>query len=294
MDKHEKKEEITDLLKPDYSSELYDSDDDDDDYDDDDEESLSDIDEGKEDEETEDDSKRIINNFNNRSMVTTPFITQSSTPTWGAAANNSWSNSSSSGSNAWAQPQQQSRPMWGSTGTTTMPWNNSSNNSSSGGVEIDRSKKVIITDFQDIVAETIHSNGSLGLVPRGIYDLKPKLQLWTKIGAYNPEKIYILCKNYGGDRGLWNSTFSYFCMALSSFLGFSHLACQAIVMSDGVTKSDHINFILNNPEFPICKSEAVYIGVNSGFAGQSNIDRLSAEKCGIDYVDAVQLQDKMY
>lgn len=303
IEEDKKNAELAKILKPDYSSEMYDSDDDDDDFDDDeeDDDSISSVDEGKEEDE-EDDDKRIVNNINgfnnnNRFMVTTvstPFGTTPSTPTWGAAGN-SWNNSSSSGNNAWSQVQQQpvNKPAWGSSSSST-GWGSGSYSNNSNKIEIDRNKKVVIADFQDIIAETMQSNGNIGFVPRGIYDLRPKIDVWTRISAYNPEKIYILCRNYGGDRNLWNSAFSYYCMALSSFLGFSHLACQAIVMSDGVTKSDHINFILNNPEFPICKKDAVYIGVNSGFAGQSNLDRSAAELCGIDYVDATQLLSNMY
>ena len=42
------------------------------------------------------------------------------------------------------------------------------------------------------------------------------------------------------------------------------------------------------------KDDCIYIGLQSGLFNQSNQDLVTAQKCGIDYVDLNQLLNNMY
>lgn len=273
-----------------------------------DEDSISDIDEAEEDE--------IVNKKENKNMaVTTPFgttpttnsqtTTQTSTPAWGNNSNSynppAWgsSNQSSGSSSFWGQSQQ-NKPAWGSSGTSS--WGSSSTvQNTNGKVEIDRTKKYIITDFLDIIAETYQSNGNPGLIPRDIYDLKPRLDVWSKLQAFSPEKIYILSqvnlvRGTAGISEAWNYTFGYYCISLSSFLRLPFRSCQVIAQTTiGLSKANIINSIINSdPYNPLNPKDVVCIGINSGLYGQSNVDKVAAETCGIDYIDLTQLLNNMY
>lgn len=295
-----------------------------------DEESISFIDEGKDDEEeiisnpvTNESSNNMIatNGTNNAGTTSTPFGTQSpATPQWGNTQQQTsvpfttWGNSGNvnQGTSFWNNNNQQ-RPIWGAGGnnySTAQRWgqpvNQQPNNPSfqQGQFvtksEIDRTKKVIVTDFLDIIAETYDSNGISGLIPRDVYDLKPRFDVWNKIAAFNPEKIYILApinlvSGTAGISAAWEQTFGYFCVCISSFLRIPFQSCQVIAQNTiGTPKSETINSIINNKEFPINKKDVVLIGVNSGFNNQSNRDSITANECGIDYVDLFQLLNNMY
>lgn len=283
------------FIAPDYSSTDEDKDSD--------EDSITYIDEAKEDE--------IIDKKEDGKMVTTPFNSTpqaNTTPTWGTAntnTNNStpytppaWgtggSNMGGGSTSFWNQPQQ--KPTWGTGQSTTPTWGASQSTTNiNGKVEIDRTKKVIITDFLDIIAETYQSNGQPGLTPRGIYDLKPRFEVWSKLAAFNPEKIYILSPLLPGPAMAteeWNYTYGYFCQCLSTFLRLQSFACQVVMQSYGMSKSQLMSYLVNSTGKR--NEEAVYIGLNSGNYGQSNQDKMSAMNCGIDYVDLSQLLNNMY
>ena len=269
-----------------------------------DEESITYIDEAKEDEII--DNK--VSNNDNKMAVTTPFGTTpqqstTTTPTWGSSSNTTpfsqptWgvAQSQQSTSSFWSQPQQQSQPKWGAPS-----WGNNSSTTQSGGlngkIEIDRTKRVIITDFLDIIVETFQSNGVPGLIPRGIYDLKPRFDVWSKLNAFNPEKIYILSTLTPDAMSSesWNVTYAYYCQCLSSFLRLQHYSCQVVMQGYGTSKAYVISSLLCSIGGNIEAKDAVYIGLNSGMCGQSNQDKLAAEISGIDYIDLNQLLNNMY
>lgn len=303
----EEENKFKEYLKPDYSEEPpYDSS-----LDDDDDDDINDIDEGEEDEKVE----RITEGqkkLNEKIMQQTPFGQSVSNPggsSWGSQPTSSpWNNN---GGSSWGSPNNQQSPWskpssspWGgssggsSWGNGTTPgWGGTGNNSwgsnNSGKKEIDRQKQIIFCDVLDCLVETFQSNGKPGLLPRGIYDLRLRFEVWDKILCFNPSRVYamvprnLILSSNGSES--WRVMLEYIVCALSEYLRVPYNHCQILVQQDfRQTKDKMMNaVILKTPGFK--KEEAIQIGLESGLYGQSNRDILAAQAVGIDYVDLGQL-----
>lgn len=302
----EEDNKFKEYLKPDYSEEPpYDSSPDDDD------DEINDIDEGEEDEKVEkvmEGQKKLSEKI----MQQTPFgqsVGAGGGLSWGQPASSPWNNNG--GGSTWGgttnnQQSPWSRPggsSWGSSGSswgnnngTSPGWGSSGStwgNNNSGKKEIDRQKQIIFCDVLDCLVETFQSNGKPGLLPRGIYDIRLRFEVWDKILCFNPSKVYamvprnLILSSNGSDS--WKIMLEYIVCALSEYLRVPYNHCQILVQSDfGQTKDRMMNaVILKTPGFR--KEQAIQIGLESGLYGQSNRDILAAEKVGIDYVDLGQL-----
>lgn len=292
-------EEATDnkiLLTPDYDNDL-DDDDDDIEFDDLEDEGASEtlldsyLGKSEEKEEEKEEEKPVI---------TTPFGNSTPTPNWNTGSSGFWGNNKSQNQAppyAYSQPQQKpsTGPSWGS--AFSQPNNIWGQQSRPGNTQneftIDRSKEIIVCDFLDVIAQTCESDGKPGLLPRDIYDLVPRLNVWSMIKAFNPKYVYglfpsNLIPNTNGADG-WKVTLNYYCCSLSAFLRLPFKNCQMLVQSRiGQSKEELILRAIRN----LClnKSTMLYIGIYSGlYYGQSNEDALAAERCGIDYMDLNQL-----
>lgn len=220
------------------------------------------------------------------------------------------------------QPPQNNQPRWQpqQQGTTTFPWmNQQSGGSSMWGpgvgtwkpstpswgsssqaqkIEINRNKRVIFIDFLDGIVETFNSNQVPGFLPRDIYDLTPRFDVWQKLAAFNPERVYImtpknLLPSTNGAQG-WEAALTYFCCALSSFLRVPYTNCQILVGSViGQSKESLMRSVIDDPRKPINKEDVVCIGIYSGLNGQPNVDIKAATDCGVDYVDLYNLLNNM-
>jgi hypothetical protein len=221
-----------------------------------------------------------------------------------------------------SQPPQPTTPRWGQpTGTTTFPWQNQQ---AQGGMwgpgggtwrpggttpawnqggntqkeQINRNKKVVFIDFLDGIVETLNSNESPGFLPRDIYDLKPRFDVWQRLSAFSPERVYImipknLLPSTNGAQG-WEATLTYFCCALSSFIRVPFTNCQILVGSViGQSKESLMLSVINDKNKPIDRNDIVCIGIYSGYNGQPDIDKHAAEVCGVDYIDLYNLLNNM-
>lgn len=315
-------------LRPDYSEEEefpYDSigpsdDDDEDDIDDDDGEfeDLDDYDPNRtqEEEEKEDRIEQLLNQQNNKKMQTSGAFNNSGGGSWGnnngTTTNSSpWGNNnngvnnntgSSWNSSSW---QRTTSTPWGGNnngGGTSTPWGNSgsgwnssgNSNNGNGKQELDRAKKVIFCDILDCLVETFQSNGRPGLLPRGIYDIRLRFEVWDKLGMFSPERIYamvprcLLNSSNGSDS--WRVMLEYIICSLSEYLRLPYVNCQVLTQTTiGQPKEEMIESVLSGGRFKIPKESVVQIGIESGLYGQNNRDKIAAEKCGIDYIDLGQL-----
>jgi len=292
-------EEATDnkiLLTPDYDNDLEDDDDDiefDDLEDEGASETLLDSYLGKP-EEKEDEKEE------EKPVITTPFGNSTPTPSWNTGGSSGfWGNKSQNQAPPYAYSQPQQKPSTGQSWGSAFSQPNSiwGQQSRPGNVQneftIDRSKEIIVCDFLDVIAQTCESDGKPGLLPRDIYDLVPRLNVWSMIKAFNPKYVYglfpsNLIPNTNGADG-WKVTLNYYCCSLSAFLRLPFKNCQMLVQSRiGQSKEELILRAIRN----LClnKNTMLYIGIYSGlYYGQSNEDALAAERCGIDYMDLNQL-----
>jgi hypothetical protein len=283
-------------LMPDYSK----------DFDDDDDEFDDDIDVDGEDEAVENFLDKQENLKNSSRMATgssfgsnptsTPWVNNASnnnsnnlwvnpptTPNWGNPSNNSsWG--STPASNNWG-----SRPSGGF-------WTNNGNSWSSVGEkkEINRNKRIIFCDVLDCLVETYQSCGKPGLLPRGIYDIKFRFDVWDKLACFNPEKIYAMVPRSllnSSNEASWMVLLEYVVCSLSEYLRSPYQVCQILLQTKmGQPKEDTMFGILRG----INREEAIYLGVNSGLYGQNNRDQIAAKKCGIDYIDLATFMNSYY
>lgn len=270
--------------------------------DEEDDEEPAGFDEGDEEEKV----NEVLNEqdkLNKRIMQQTPF--GQSVNSWGSSNNqsqSSWGNTATPGS-SWGNTSQQQfpwqrnpSPSWGTTsgsswgGGYSSPQNNSWSNNEKR--EINRQKKVIFCDVLDCLIETFQSNGKPGLLPRGIYDVRLRFEVWDKLACFNPEKIYaiipgsLLSSSNGSDS--WRVLLDYIICALSEYLRVPYTSCQIIIQSQlGQTKDIIIGSVLKGLTYK--KEDIIQIGLNSGLYGQSDRDLLAAEKLRIDYLDLGQL-----
>lgn len=283
------------FIPPDYSEseeEAYDVDDSDD------EDSITSYDESEEEELLEylhgstnsNKEEKIEKKQEEEKVSSSPFST-STPPSWGGWGSSNQQNNSSS---FWSN-NNQSKPTWGGfSGSFGQPTTVQQQKE-----QIDRNKKVIFCDFLDCIVETYQSNGQSGLLPRDIYDLKPRFDVWAKLSAFNPERIYVMVprnllpSTNGPDA--WTMTLNYFCCSLSAFIRVPFNCCQILVQQIlGQPKENIINSIISDPNFPVPKEKIVSIGIYSGENGQSNRDIMAAQICGIDYIDLNRLINNMY
>ncbi len=210
---------------------------------------------------------------------------QSSSPTWG-------SGSGSTTAPTWGQQ----KPSYGGYGGSTWGSNPSSTPSWSSNpqqkVELDRTKKIVFCDVLDCLVETYQSNGRPGLLPRGIYDIKLRFDVWDKIGCIAPERIYAMVPresfmSANGSRS-WEVTLEYICCCMTEYLRLPFTSAQIITQcAVGQPKEEVIGGMMN--QIGLDPDDILYIGLGSGLAGQSNRDSLTASNLGISYVDLGQL-----
>lgn len=216
------------------------------------------------------------NSSNNNNNQSSPWSTVNSQPTWGWTPRNN---------SPWSQS---SQPTWGSSSNNS-PWNN---NSSSTRKELDRQKKVIFCDVLDCLIETFQSNGKPGLIPRGIYDIRLRFEVWDKLSCFSPDRIYamvpkqFLLSSNGSES--WKIMLEYVICSLSEYLRLPFVNCQIITQTViGQPKEVMIDSVMTKGN--IRKKDTVLIGLDSGLVGQNNRDKLAAQYCNIDYLDLGEL-----
>jgi len=259
----------------------------------------TDIDESEAEDENDGDEKPIepkTQTTENQMGSGNAFGPPSVTPSFGGGSSSPWGTGfGSGGSSPWNQRQPSS--PWGQGGGGGSIWGGGGT-SNPQKEQINRNKQIIFCDFLDCIVETYDSQGRPGFLPRDIYDLKPRFEVWQKIAAFNPKQVYPmipvnLIPNTTGDVG-WIKTLEYFCCALSAFLQLPPGSCRILAQTlIGQPKEALISSVLNSG-MAINKKDVIYIGIYSGLAGQSNKDQVAAQMCGIDYVDLGILLNNMY
>lgn len=278
----------TELIPPDYSPSEDDDDIDETIIPDEEEDIISATEPLKEKLETENykEHKEVDNNMGN-----TPFGTPQQTPSWSTPA---WGQSSggfgsNNGGNTPFFGTQQSRPSFGGFGSGTSTWGSGSTQKE----PLMRNKAVLFIPFLDGLVAPYNADRP-GIAPRDIYDLTPRFDVWNKVAAFNPQRVYIISplnilQSANGSRNTGEVTLSYFCYSLSAYLRCPVDRCQVIVPSMiGQPTEMVIGEVLASKYSSIKKEDCLYIGVYSG-NGTSDVDKRAAEACGIDYIDIVQL-----
>jgi len=221
------------------------------------------------------------------------FGSPSSKPTWGTGWGDQGNKQENNGWWGSGNPQQ-NNGWWGSGSGGNNGWG-TPKTGNQNDKPINRDKKVIFIDFFDGLMETYQSNGQAGFLPRAVYDLKPRFEVWTKIAAFNPSYVFgIVQKEFLNDiNGIegWSMVLEGWCCCLSSFLRKQY-GCAQILLSTSIYQPK--DWVISNALANLKKEDCIYIGLQSGLYNQSNQDLVTAQKCGIDYVDLNQLLNNMY
>jgi hypothetical protein len=222
------------------------------------------------------------------------FGSPSSKPTWGTGWGDQGNKQENTGWWGSGNSQQQGNGWWGSGSGGNNGWG-TPKTGNQNDKPINRDKKVIFIDFFDGLMETYQSNGQAGFLPRAVYDLKPRFEVWTKIAAFNPSYVFgIVQKEFLNDiNGIegWSMVLEGWCCCLSSFLRKQY-GCAQILLSTSIYQPK--DWVISNALANLKKEDCIYIGLQSGLYNQSNQDLVTAQKCGIDYVDLNQLLNNMY
>lgn len=156
-------------------------------------------------------------------------------------------------------------------------------------------KKAIICDVLDCLYESWESNGKPDIMPRGIFDIKPKFDVWDKLLSLSPEMVYIIFPAPGvipSFYGQSNITLEYIAQSVGTYLRIPRNRCKVLEqMKDGLPKERLLMGAINDWKRV---RDMVYIGVHSGKWGLSSKDIMAARSCKIDYIDVYNLLDGKY
>lgn len=206
---------------------------------------------------------------------------QQQTSTWGGG---SWGNGNkgfgSTGQKPWGTTQQ-TAPVSGVTDYKTNQ----------------KTKRVVICDALDCLVESYDSVGKPGIIPRALWDLKPKFDVWEKIRSFNPERVYIIFPNYDlipslGGKESTDIALAYLRRSLSAYLRIPERDCSVLrQMQQHTPKDKFLSSVIW--EWKTIE-EIVYIGVYSGKYGLSDGDIKAAHQVDMDYIDIFNLLQGYY
>lgn len=160
-----------------------------------------------------------------------------------------------------------------------------------------KTKRVVICDALDCLVESYDSVGKPGIIPRALWDLKPKFDVWEKIRSFNPIRVYIIFPNYDlipslGGKSSTDIALAYLRRSLSAYLRIPERDCSVLRQMQQHTPKE--NFLLSvNREWQNL-DEIVYVGIYSGKYGLSDGDIQAARQVGMDYIDVFNLLQGYY
>lgn len=207
---------------------------------------------------------------------------------------------------------------------TTTPWTGTAPQRTAGyqqaeKTRIDRRKKIIFLDLFDILIESESAvkeqqSGYLtgsnnykisGVAPRGLYDIKLKTEVWSKLAAFGADYIFcITCQPEKSQEELktWKVMTDFVMYALADYLRLPHDNCKCFTKIGFDRDSEDTKprtglmkkALMTIQGYPYKRKDLIVVGINSGYQNQSNIDRLMAKNAGVDYIDVNDLLTTYY
>lgn len=164
--------------------------------------------------------------------------------------------------------------------------------------EILKTKNILFCDLDGTLIETISGD----TFPKGIWDMRIKLDVLDAIKKLNPEYVLIVSNQGGIESGFvdthdFNSKCEYITRAIREYCGCECYAmyCDTNNKSDPYRKPNTkmLETLLEDyvgDDFDFIKEKSLMIGDASGKEGQfSDSDKKTAENFGIDYMDVNDL-----
>lgn len=178
--------------------------------------------------------------------------------------------------------------------------NNNYGNYQRKNLNLPRNCKILFCELLDVILEPKYfsPNEMYGLDPRGAYDLYPKHAVWDVIRQMRPEYVFIITNQPGIEPGTkaalrYQSRVDSVLLELSDFLKLPEERCRCFsklgTMRDCYTKPNTGLMTVALRTIPgvnelFERSEIYMIGAQSGYPGESDVDRKTAEAFGITYI----------
>lgn len=181
---------------------------------------------------------------------------------------------------------------------------------------IDRRKKIIFCDLYDILIESESAvreqqNGYLtgannykrtGIEPRGLYDVRLKTEVWSKLAAFGADFIFCITnqpKKSSDEMQTWKVLTDYVMYSLADYLNLPHSNCACLTKFGFSRESIYTKpntglmgkalSTLTSMGYRYSKKDIIVIGINSGYQNQSDTDRIMAKNAKVDYLDVNDL-----
>ena len=185
---------------------------------------------------------------------------------------------------------------------------------------IPRRKKIIFCDLIDVLIESESAiretnqgyiSGSnnfkrTGVMPRGLYDIRLKTEVWGKFAAFGAD--YIFCITNQPEKSkeelrTWKVMTDYIMYALADYLNLPHQNCKCLTKIGFDRSSDDVKpkpgllkkALQTLPiNYQYRRDDLIIVGVNSGYQNQPDIDKRMAKKIKVDYIDVTDLLTNYY
>jgi hypothetical protein len=247
-------------------------------------------------------SNKTNNNFN----MSNSF---GSTPPWSSGSGNNtnstpWSNNNTS-STPWQNNSNSWKPSgnsWGTWGSNNSTWNSSNNNQINQAAD-ETSKKVghrdvVIIDALDGLVESYMSDGKPNVVPRAIYDMKFKFDIWDRVAALSPRVVCIILPAEKSVPSLGNSAsasaaMEYLASSLSVYLKIPRENCIVFRQMNQTQLKDNVIKAAINTTRVRKRNQIIYLGVYCGDWGLSTADLDAANRCKVDCISIYKLLGKI-
>lgn len=159
----------------------------------------------------------------------------------------------------------------------------------------DKKYKVLFCDLDGTLIDTLSGN----TFPKGIWDMKFKMDVLSAIKNLNPEYLFIVT-NQGGiaqgfvDKDNFEVKLEYIRLSIEEYLNNTQVQgayCSSTDKSNEFRKPNigmlnYLGEFFVGKNFDYVKKNSLMIGDASGLPGQfSDSDKKTAENFGIDYLD---------
>lgn len=185
---------------------------------------------------------------------------------------------------------------------------------------IPRRKKIIFCDLIDVLIESESAirevnrgylSGSnnykrTGVMPRGLYDIRLKTEVWGKFAAFGADYIFCITnqpEKSEEDLRTWKVMTDYVMYALADYLNLPHKNCKCLTKLgfDRSSKDVKPNIGLLKKAlqtlpvgYKFTRDDLVVVGMNSGYQNQPDVDRRMAIKAKVEYIDVTDLLTLYY
>jgi hypothetical protein len=142
------------------------------------------------------------------------------------------------------------------------------------------------------------SDGKPNVVPRAIYDMKFKFDIWDRVAALSPRVVCIILPAEKSVPSLGNSAsasaaMEYLASSLSVYLKIPRENCIVFRQMNQTQLKDNVIKAAINTTRVRKRNQIIYLGVYCGDWGLSTADLDAANRCKVDCISIYKLLGKI-